>query len=248
MKILSWNIACLPNYCNIFSNPIDRIPRILSIIEKHDADIICLQEVFDKKIRKIIIEYFKDKYNYYYTVNYSPFLNDGLLTMTRYEMINKKNYVFEYTCGEDYLVYKGFHFIIVRYGNDEENKDNFISIINTHMNADPLVKIKDDPKLVRTEQLKKIIQTIKENKINKNLFCGDTNIKFENVNRLFFLNTLKIYNKHMNTNIEKIKTFENDQLDYIIYYGSVKLNKYEIQSEIIVNESDHHLLICDIDF
>ena len=50
-------------------------------------------------------------------------------------MINKKNYVFEYTCGEDYLVYKGFHFIIVRYGNDEENKDNFISIINTHMNA-----------------------------------------------------------------------------------------------------------------
>ena len=56
MKILSWNIACLPNYCNIFSNPIDRIPRILSIIEKHDADIICLQEVFDKKIRKIIID------------------------------------------------------------------------------------------------------------------------------------------------------------------------------------------------
>ena len=102
--------------------------------------------------------------------------------------------------------------------------------------------------MVRTEQLKKIIQTIKENKINKNLFCGDTNIKFENVNRLFFLNTLKIYNKHMNTNIEKIKTFEDEQLDYIIYYGSVKLNKYEIQSEIIVNESDHHLLICDIDF
>ena len=71
MKILSWNIACLPNYCNIFSNPINRIPRILNIIEKHDADIICLQEVFDKKIRKIIIDYFKEKYNYYYTVNFT---------------------------------------------------------------------------------------------------------------------------------------------------------------------------------
>ena len=248
MKIISWNIACIPNYFNIFGNPINRIPCILKVIEKHNADIICLQEVFDKNIRKIIIDYFKEKYNYYYSVNDTPFLNDGLLTMTKYEIIDKKSYIFDYTCGEDYLVYKGFHFIILRYENNGKNKDKFISVINTHMNADPLVKIKDDPMLVRTEQLKKIIKTIKENKINKNLFCGDTNIKFENVNRVFFLNSLKTYNEYMNTNTQKIKTFENDQLDYIIYYGSIKLNKYEIQTEIIVNESDHHLLLCDIDF
>ena len=145
IKLISYDIN-LYNSIAMRDNIYEIIKYLFSEEDNKYADIICLQEVFDKKIRKIIIDYFKEKYKYYYTVNYSPFLNDGLLTMTRYEMINKKNYVFEYTCGEDYLVYNGFHFIIVRYGNDEENKDNFISIINTHMNADPLVKIKDDPK------------------------------------------------------------------------------------------------------
>ena len=54
MKIVTWNIACLPRYLNIFSNPMNRIASILNKLSKYDADIICLQEVFDKNIREII--------------------------------------------------------------------------------------------------------------------------------------------------------------------------------------------------
>ena len=56
MKILSWNIACLPNIINIY-NPKKRFSKIVDMIMKANVDIVCLQEVFDydiqKKLKKI---------------------------------------------------------------------------------------------------------------------------------------------------------------------------------------------------
>ena len=72
------------------------------------------------------------------------------------------------------------------------------------------------------------------------------NVKYENANRLLLLNSIKGNYKHVYTNTEKIKTFEEDQLDYVIYYGSRELIRYELKNELIVNESDHHLLFCFI--
>ena len=81
-----------------------------------------------------------------------------------------------------------------------------------------------------------------------NLFCGDMNVKYENPNRLLLLDSLKTQYKFVNTNDDKIKTFEEDQLDYIIYYGNKEPSKYELKNELIVNESDHHLLFCELEY
>ena len=49
MKIATWNICCLPNYANLYQNPINCIDITIKHLKLIKADIICLQEVFDKK-------------------------------------------------------------------------------------------------------------------------------------------------------------------------------------------------------
>ena len=45
-KILTWNIAGLPNYVNFHGNPEYRIQDIIRKLSRQNADIILLQEVF----------------------------------------------------------------------------------------------------------------------------------------------------------------------------------------------------------
>ena len=63
LKILTYNICALPNWLNQFSNPKKRIDKIISFIIKINADIICIQEAFDKKI---VIKLISELPNYYY--------------------------------------------------------------------------------------------------------------------------------------------------------------------------------------
>ena len=54
-KIISYNICALPYYINLYGDPHKRINNIITFLKRVNADVICLQEVFDKKIRKKII-------------------------------------------------------------------------------------------------------------------------------------------------------------------------------------------------
>ena len=241
LKIITWNIACLPRFVNIFGNPHNRISKIIYKIDNINADIICLQEVFDKVIRKTIINFFKNKYKIHYTVNNNMLLNDGLLILSKYPIIHSENHIFNNSCGEDSFVCKGYQYVLIDYN------DNIISIINTHMNADPIIS-KSNPKIIREKQKSDILNIITNNNMNNsyNFLCGDLNSSYNSdilYNILIELNT-----KFHNTNINKgkISTYSVEQLDYIIYYGNMKLSKYNISKKVILNESDHNILICDV--
>ena len=65
MKILSWNLTCLPNIINIYSNPKKRFSKIVDMIMKANGG-FCLQEVFDYDIQKKIKENLKNHYNIYH--------------------------------------------------------------------------------------------------------------------------------------------------------------------------------------
>ena len=77
MRILSWNICCLPNYINLYQNPNCVIDNIIRTISYFKADFICLQEIFDTKA----IETIKRKmsnYNIIYDTPYKNPLQDNL--------------------------------------------------------------------------------------------------------------------------------------------------------------------------
>ena len=74
MKIISWNIACLPDIFNLFGTPKYRLKCILNELEKLDPDVICLQEVFSENSRKIITCF--DKYK---EINIEEVKRNGLV-------------------------------------------------------------------------------------------------------------------------------------------------------------------------
>ena len=64
IKIISYNICGLPRWYNLFGDPYDRIDKIADFLIKTDADVICLQEVFDSGLIIILKTKLSD-YNYY---------------------------------------------------------------------------------------------------------------------------------------------------------------------------------------
>ena len=242
MKVISWNIACIPDIWNLFGPPEYRLECIVEEINKINPDIICLQEVFSEKSRNYLCKKFGDKYE----IRISPeekkwyVLNGGLFIASKYPIINCNFYIFKDAGKEDRFSEKGFIHIIV-----EKSKNKRVSILNTHLNASTWFDIfPDNSQKIRIKQIYDILSYIDQIPIEYyNMICGDFNDNYNSkiIKQLF--KSLKIKNKYVYKNNKKIVTCEGKQLDYIIMYGNKRLKfKYEIYSSQIL--SDHKILKC----
>jgi endonuclease/exonuclease/phosphatase family metal-dependent hydrolase len=240
IKVVSYNICSLPYYINIFGNPRARINNIIKFIDNIDADILCLQEVFDNYIRTRLIRAFNKKYYMYYgesSVFYK--MNNGLLTLSKFPIIYKKTIKFNNLSGEDYLSKKGIHYITVTV--DRPGFPSKLTILNTHLNADAFFSFRVLCLSTRTKQLNQIIQLL--NKINNNvLLCGDFNTDFN-------IDLIEEYNNIINTkknsiNSKRFVTFpdENRQLDYIFYLSNKKIKLKKNYKMYPTDTSDHNVL------
>ena len=244
MKVISWNIACLPDFVNFFGSPKYRLESIINEIKKLDADIICLQEVFSKESREILCKAFKAEYYVRISQKSSNMwtINGGLFIASRYPIIYCKFYVFKHACGEDWLSNKGFIHLMVK---DHDSKT--ISIINTHLNADPMFSTNYRSKKIRLKQMYDIISYIHQIPLEDvNILCGDFNDSYTSkmVQRLISL--LKdISKKNLNINSNIFITCENEQVDYIFLYGLGNEDKlYNVISSDVL--SDHKIVVCEI--
>lgn len=233
MKIITWNIAYLPRFIR-FRKKMPTITGLLwSILEK-DPDIICLQEVFTKRIRRKLHEGLADKYTIYKSAQ-KILLNGGLMVASKYRVKDINYRLFSNNCGEDALCDKGFLHIMM---------ENGLSVINTHLNADPKFGLFMDPKKVRRCQLRTILRYI--NKLEGSIIlCGDLNIKRNSENMKFLLKELekKYENVLINENI--MKTYKSCQYDYIIICGKEDNVSYKIYNTSRL--SDHNMLECIVD-
>ena len=78
IKIISYNICGMPWWINLFGDPYDRIDKIADFLIKTNADVICLQEVFDNGLL-IILKSKLPNYNYYSLCKGKNFLGCGLV-------------------------------------------------------------------------------------------------------------------------------------------------------------------------
>ena len=228
MKIITWNVSCLPPLINPYMNPNLNINNIIKVLIEQDADIICLQEVFDNNIRNKLIKNL-NKYKYYWN---DYLLGDGLIIFSKYDIINSNKYKFKNFYGFDCFVRKGIISILIY---DNINKKN-IWIHNTHLQSDVYPFSKEKTSFNRMKQLDEIDKYLKEfNQIN-HIISGDLNIKYD------IFKNLKFNEKFICNNYE-IKTFPafDLQFDYILPYFDYKINEYEYK--ILKNKySDHYLL------
>ena len=238
-KIISYNICALPYYINLYGDPHKRINNIIKFLKRLSADVICLQEVFDKKIRKKIIDKLSKNYKIYYNEDKSRFkFNDGLMILTKNKILYKKSIKYKNSCGEDSFSTKGIIYITIKHKIN--NRFKKITIVNTHLNANAIFSTKNICEKVRIKQIKQLNNTLKNIK-NNILLCGDLNIDINNN-----INTYKSISSHRKYIIksDRIITCPNDkkQLDYIFYMSLTKIN-FVYNYKIYKNKySDHYPL------
>lgn len=244
MKILSWNIACLPNIINIYSNPKKRFTKIVDMIMKTNVDIVCLQEVFDYDIQKKIKENLKNHYNIYHSPN-DIFFKDtfisrnGLLIASKYDI--KEKYICNYRNSRtvEKLINKGIITIEI---------DKNILIHNTHMHSDTYLWPKKYSKKCRMSQREDMLEYFNldcfENK--KHVLCGDLNDTHKSIDK--FIN--EIEDIDFSNNQKYFNTFPkyNTQFDYILVDKNISNNvSYKIIDCFTDKLSDHNLLIANIE-
>ena len=240
MKIVSWNIAGVPDWANMFGHPTTRVNNILRTLEKIDPDIICLQEVFSNNVRWSLWGTLFQKYDVRMSRQSGILCNGGLLIASKWPIIDYNYYIFKDGCGEDWLAEKGFMNIIVKKGNKK------VSIVNTHLNADSILSSKVRSKKKRQKQVYDILAYISQIEVfDYNILCGDLNDGFNSNVVDSIRKTIRKYPFYY-YNEAPINTFENRQLDYIFLWGDKILRNIQTVKMEEPILSDHSLLLTNI--
>lgn len=244
MRILSWNIACLPREINLFKNPRKSITQILDKIFSFNPDIVKLQEVFDFKIQDYLLnELIASGYNNHVSIDDKNnwMSKNGLLTSTKYPVIKKKEYTFKNYTSVENFINKGI--LTTEIYNSDFDKNIFCH--NTHIQSDSMIGIYKKCREYRNLQYNETLEYFKNNDFNDNqihILSGDLNEDYNNDNLVNLIDDLTFKTYYNN---EKIITFPYDdrQLDYIITNISKPKNYLKSGCDL----SDHNILILDIE-
>jgi len=175
LRILSWNIKMLPRQYNIAikHHPLKRIKFIAEQILSDSIDIVCFQEMFDKKANKRMKEELSKQFPYVVgpaNEAKSIFrLNSGVIFFSRYPIREIESVAFSDCQEEDCVAKKGALLI------EAEVDGKKIQLVGTHMNAagGEAVKVK------QLEQIRNLIEKHSKSGIPQ-LICGDFNINKTN--------------------------------------------------------------------
>ena len=175
LRVLSWNIKMLPRQYNIAikHHPLKRIKLISEQILSDSIDIVCFQELFDKKANKQMKAELSKQFPYVVgpaNEARSIFrLSSGVIFFSRYPIRKLETVEFSDCQEEDCVAKKGALLVEA----DVDGKK--IQLLGTHMNAagGEGVKIK------QLIQIKDLIEKHSKSGIPQ-LICGDFNIQKTN--------------------------------------------------------------------
>ena len=239
LRIISWNIAALHKYINWYNDPINRISVIIESILQENADIVCLQEVFDYGIQKYIVDRMEEAgYHIHFSTDKSYVLpKNGLMTLTRLQIQDRIEVDYNKSIGMEKWINKGILTTRIR-----TSLLGTIYIHNTHTQSDTRFWPRYFSQRCRNYQFSILKQHIAnlDNCFGAQFVAGDMNDNFTVISAIF--NTF-------NNNTESITTFPKSkkQLDYIMANDRNLVMRHSVK-ECIANETaDHHMLICEID-
>jgi len=88
MRVLTWNIACLPSELNFYRNPHGAVREILKRFHSSNSDLVLLQEVFDYKIRDRLRNILSYRYHLYNSEKCSSLIpKNGLLIASKFPIL-----------------------------------------------------------------------------------------------------------------------------------------------------------------
>ncbi len=181
LSVLSWNICFQPSFAKAWQDQIEpwqnRVNQVAKTILEENADIVCLQEVYDYNSAVALTDFLKAggyKYFYYDIGKKSLKVNSGLFVASKYPVKNahftshknSKNDL------ESFFVNKGFFDFEIWTGRQ---KTAHIFVTHLQHSTNDLNPPKIDQK-IRKEQLKAILTEIEKDKDTPVLLVGDFNM------------------------------------------------------------------------
>ena len=223
LKILSWNIHCLPVFAYV-NGKRKRGTEIGKLLAKEDFDIIVFQEAFNHGARRRIRREM-DEYKYrvgpanarYITIR----ANSGIWIISKIpiEKVDKIKFK-EKATADDKMARKGALMI-----EGEKNGQSF-QVVGTHLNAGGPIK-------VRHSQVKQIRAELLDPYQKENvpqIIGGDMNMRKESDNYPFMLKTYDAVNGPLEVSEEvrttcfdkKGRLFRDNVIDFIFYRANGK--------------------------
>lgn len=177
LTICTFNAYLMPNWIKLFVHnyvaPQQRVYNVVQGALDSDADILCMQEMFDNKTVFKFMELIKEKYPYiiYHTGSSLVKLGSGLLIASKFPIENPEYWEHSTKVGTEWLASKGTIGVTIRLNNNQR-----IPVFNTHLEAgldDPVAGV-----ACRVSQLQDIQTYLKEycKKYALYFLCGDLNI------------------------------------------------------------------------
>ncbi|MFT5319344.1 MAG: exonuclease III, partial [Chlamydiales bacterium] len=175
IKVITLNTALMPEYISTLNNmrpPYERAHEIARRLLMLDADLICLQEVFDHPSTEALSEELKSKYPFIIH-SVAPRwlgLNSGLFIASKYEMIDPTFWHFDTLSGGDLYANKGVLSVSLLVTGRK-----VIQVFNTHLQAQ---NGRWKERLVALEQIKSIVskRMFENSHTIGSLVCGDFNV------------------------------------------------------------------------
>ena len=240
MKIVSWNICCLPNYANLYQNPVYVIDNIIKVLKICKADVICLQEIFDTKCIDTIKKHMSNYNIIYDTKGPKSFINSGLMILSKLPLMNYGYHEYQSKCGEDRLSCKGFLYSVLQY-----NKKNIV-IYNTHLNNDtPIFNFYSNSNTIIDNQLSQLfIHVYKTTKVCANVIVsGDFNCEPYYLGK--FINTFYATKDLLINGFNSQSTLcdEDRCIDHVLHISDKDKNKQSYNKQLNIKQTNTKLIL-----
>lgn len=231
LKILSWNVYMLPGF-PLMTGQVKRAHGIVEVLQQSDYDIICFQEAFHKRFRRIVLKGLKEQYPYQviWDKKFSLRAPCGLWIFSKKPIHKVKEIVFNATASMEGTAKKGAILFTM------DGLEDFHFIV-THMQSADGVKQTAVRKSQSLQILTELVEPFKD--LNKALlFAGDWNMEaganFDNLSLRKMFNIT--YPKSMPTeNTWPSPSFAKNEksylLDLIMLYDS-KQNIFDFNTSI----------------
>lgn len=220
LEIASWNVFLRPSILN--DGQMERVDSISAYMEKSNADILVLQEVFHRRARRKMVKNLSEIYPHYTGLGPTNIwgINSGVMIFSKRKIDDEKRISFREGKGSDRMARKG---AVAATLHVHQHK---IHIIGTHMQAGEGSKREK----IRHKQLKKIKKlTHQLDSSGIFIFAGDFNIRkdskmFQSLQDSLNCNTLLPHGE-----IQATYSYTDDQkwIDFILLQEKKKKVKQE---------------------
>lgn len=205
IKVLSWNVFLRPGILK--DGQMDRVDSIAAYLNKSDADVLVLQEVFHRKARKKLISSISDEYPFITKPGPMSFwgISSGVMIVSRDSIKLTKRISFSRGKGSDKMAKKGGVAAMITH-----NDKNY-HIIGTHLQAG---KGNERESIRRSQMLtlKKLSTSIKNLCNAPVIYAGDFNIPFDSENFELMIDSLDVSYQKPSGEVKETCNFEDNDL------------------------------------